>query len=112
MADRATAVTALIASKVSEVNDNLGRGIDSAILRIADAESGVTARIDGAAATVGESARKAADIIETGVNSARKAITDMAPATKYACPPMTPTSQPKATRVITLSPCVTAEENP
>jgi hypothetical protein len=77
MADRATAVTALIASKVGEVNDNLGRGIDSAILRIADAESGVTARIDGAAATVGESARKAADIIETGVNSARKAITDM-----------------------------------
>ena len=37
----------------------------------------MTARIDGAAATVGDSARKAADIIETGVNSARKAITDM-----------------------------------
>ena len=70
-------VTTLIASKVAEVSENLGRGVDNAILRIADAETGVTARIDGAASTVGDSARTAADIIETGVNSARKAITDM-----------------------------------
>ena len=77
MTERAQSVSTLIASKVGEVNENLGRGIDNAILRIADAESGVSARIDGAAATVGDSARTAADIIETGVNAARKAITDM-----------------------------------
>src|SRR5690606_30395020 len=63
--------------KVAEVNENLGRGVESAIIRMADAETGVTSRIDDASATVGDSARKAADIIETGVNSARKAITDM-----------------------------------
>src|SRR6185437_8742683 len=34
-------------------------------------------RIDDASSTVGDNARKAADIIETGVNSARKAITEL-----------------------------------
>src|SRR6185437_10815914 len=34
-------------------------------------------RIDDASSTVGDNARKAADIIETGVNSARRAITDL-----------------------------------
>src|SRR5690606_16593406 len=75
--ERAEAVTGLMAAKVAEVNENLGRGVESAIIRMADAETGVTSRIDDASATVGDSARKAADIIETGVNSARKAITDM-----------------------------------
>ncbi|MDB5561370.1 MAG: Kinesin-like protein [Hyphomicrobiales bacterium] len=66
----------LIAGKVAEINDNLGRGVESAIVRMASAESGVTSRIDGAAATVDDSARKAASIIETGINSARKTIID------------------------------------
>src|SRR5690606_7911217 len=77
MTARADTVTGLVAAKVAEVNENLGRGVESAIIRMADAETGVTSRIDDASATVGDSARKAADIIETGVNSARKAITDM-----------------------------------
>uniref|UniRef100_UPI002FC91720 hypothetical protein n=1 Tax=Devosia sp. TaxID=1871048 RepID=UPI002FC91720 len=77
MGQRVTSMSTLIADKVAELNSNLGQGLDSAIARLSDAEHGVTARIDSASTSVSESARRAASLIETGVNSARDAITEM-----------------------------------
>jgi uncharacterized phage infection (PIP) family protein YhgE len=78
MSERAGAVSTLIRPRCRKsVNQPRPRHRQRRSLRIADAEAGVNARIENAAGTVGDSARKAADIIETGVNSARKAITDM-----------------------------------
>lgn len=77
MGERVTTMSALITDKVAELNSNLGTGLDSAIARISDAEHGVAARIDAASTTVSESARHAAELIETGVTSARQAITEL-----------------------------------
>ncbi|MEO5806926.1 hypothetical protein [Devosia sp.] len=77
MASHVDTMSGVIGTKVGEFNANLAGGIDTAIVRISDAETGLSGRIDAATATVSDSARKAADLIESGVNSARKAITDM-----------------------------------
>jgi len=76
ISDRANNVSEIVAAKVAEVNDSLGRGIDGAIERLSHAETGITARIDAATATVGESSRRVAEMIETGVESARQAIAE------------------------------------
>ncbi len=70
-------VSEMISAKVSEVTHNLNTGIESAISRIDDAETGISARVEQAASTVNKSAALTADLIEAGVNSARTAITDM-----------------------------------
>ncbi|MCB1516349.1 MAG: hypothetical protein KDJ19_01835 [Hyphomicrobiaceae bacterium] len=99
MDTRSAELTQMIGHRVAEVNASLGQGIDSALSRISDAETGIAARVEMAAAkvseatansadliesrvevatsTVNEAARVTAQVIETGVNSARKAITDM-----------------------------------
>src|SRR5690606_19232116 len=66
-----------IEGKVSELNSNIGREIDSAVSRITDAESGVTAKIGDAATSVSQSARDAADLVEARLTEARSAITEM-----------------------------------
>ena len=77
MDGRASHVSELITSKIAEVNDSIGREVDTAVERLSDAESGVTARIDSAAENISESAKEAANTIETGVDTARRSITDM-----------------------------------
>lgn len=77
MESRANHVSAIITSKIAEVNDSIGSEVDSAVTRLTDAESGVTARIDSAATNISESARNAAEVIETRVNAARQSVTDM-----------------------------------
>ncbi|MCB9994202.1 MAG: hypothetical protein H6873_11165 [Hyphomicrobiaceae bacterium] len=99
MDTRSAELTQMIGQRVAEVNASLGAGIDSALSRISNAETGIAARVELAAtkvseatansadliesrveaatSTVNEAARVTAQVIETGVNSARKAITDM-----------------------------------
>lgn len=74
---RTTGLTTLIGTKIEEINSNIGSEIDSAVSRLDDAESGLSNRLSSVSGKIAESARRAAETIEFGVEHARTSITEM-----------------------------------
>jgi len=74
---RSDNISTMITSKIADVNEAIGREVDSAVARLSDAESSVTARIDTAALSIAESADTAARNVEVNVEKARSSITEM-----------------------------------
>jgi hypothetical protein len=70
-------VSTLIDSKIDEINTNLGVGVDSAVLKLDDVESGLTARLSTVSGNIVESAREAALSVEHSVDHARDTIAEM-----------------------------------
>ena len=77
LGEQSNQVTTLIDGKVAEINANLGGGVDAAVSRLGDVESGLTARLGSVSSKIVESAREAAQSIESSVEHARTSITDM-----------------------------------
>lgn len=77
MTGQSERVTSLIDGKVADINQSLGRGVDSAVGKLSDVESGLTGRITSVSNTIVESAREAARTIETSVDHASHSITEM-----------------------------------
>ena len=77
MSDQSNRITALIDGRIEGLNDTLGRGVDSAVSRLDDVESGLTARLATVSSKIVESARDASQTIEHSVDHAANSITEM-----------------------------------
>ncbi len=77
LSDQSNKVSVLIDGKIEDINTNLGTGVDSAVTRLGDVETGLTARLNTVSGKIVDSAREAAQSVEHSVDYARNAITEM-----------------------------------
>lgn len=67
----------LVSEKVGEVNENIGRDVDTAVGRLTGAETGLTSNIANIVTQIEEGAENASKVIEGQLSSSRDSITNM-----------------------------------